>query len=52
MKPHLTHHLSAVLLGVTPALTAAENAPDQSTAPALPKLIYRSNGVYSIPDSL
>lgn len=51
MKPHFTHHLSAVLLGVMPALTAAENAPDQSTAPALPKLIYRSNGVYSIPEA-
>ena len=51
MKPHLTHHLSAVLLGVIPALTAAENAPQPSTAPALPKLIYRSNGVYSIPEA-
>ena len=51
MKPHLTHHLSVVLLGVVPALTAAENAPQPSTAPALPKLIYRSNGVYSIPEA-
>lgn len=52
MKPHFTHHLSVVLLGVIPALAAAENAPQQSTAPApLPNLIYRSNGVYSIPEA-
>ncbi len=51
MNPHLTHHLSAVLLGVVPALAAAENTPQPSTTPALPSLIYRSNGVYSIPEA-
>lgn len=51
MKPHLTHHLSALLLGAVPALAAAENAPTPSTSPALPNLIYRSNGVYSIPEA-
>lgn len=51
MKPHLTHHLSAVLLGLVPALTAAESAAQANTSPALPNLIYRSNGVYSIPEA-
>ena len=51
MKPHLTHHFSAVLLGLVPALAAAESAAQANTSPALPSLIYRSNGVYSIPEA-
>ncbi len=51
MNPRLTHHLTALLLGLMPPLATAENAACQSAAPALPSLIYRSNGVYSIPEA-